>query len=159
MDRIDDVDKYVDAWIKTQLDIWKEKVSRLGVVRSGALYNSFNAAIDALSSGRTITMRFLQYGIYQALGTGPEFTKNNGGDLPFLGREYRETHGLNKPRKVGPRWGGYMTSGNPRKPRDWYSKKLYMSTMAMVEDLARILGENIAHVVCEELTDPRKAIQ
>lgn len=159
MDRVDDIDKYVDAWTKTQLDIWKEKVSRLGVVRSGALYNSFNAAIDALSSGQTITMRFLQYGIYQALGTGPEFTKNNGGDLPFLGQEYREAHGLNNPRKVGPAWGGYKTSGKPRKPRDWYSKKLYMSTMAMVEDLARILGENITHVVCEELTDPRNAIR
>lgn len=159
MDRIEDLDKYVDAWTKTQLEIWREKVSRMGIIRSGALYQSFDAAIAAVGAGQTITLRFLQYGIYQALGTGPEFKRKNGGDLPFLGRQYRQEHGLDKPKQVGPQWGGYMTSGKPRKARDWYHKKLFMSTMAMVEDLARILGENMAHVLCEELTDARKAIK
>lgn len=159
MDRLDDIDKYVDAWTKTQLDIWREKISRLGIVRSGALYNSFDAAVSAASSGKTISMRFLQYGVYQALGTGREFYHDNGGDLPFLENTYREEHGLNTPRRVGPAWGGHMTSGNPRERRDWYSRKLYMSTMAMIEDLARILGENMVHIICEELTDVRKAIR
>ncbi|MCM1356906.1 MAG: hypothetical protein NC212_10945 [Staphylococcus sp.] len=51
-----------------------------------------------------------------------------------------------------------MTSGKPRKRRDWYSKKLYMSTMAMVEDLARITGEEGVRVVCEALSDARSAL-
>ncbi len=161
MAQLEDLDKYVDEWTKTQLMIWREKVERMGIVRSGALHQSFASAVQHASSGSgiaTITMKFLQYGIYQALGTGYGYKHDNGGDLQFLDREYRRVHGLDKPRKVGPAWGGYMTSGNPRQPRDWYSKKLYMSTMAMVEDLARILGEECAHVVCENLQDMRSAL-
>lgn len=161
MAELRDVDKYIDEWTRVQLLIWQEKIERMGIVRSGALHQSFRDSIQKASSGAaatTITMRFLKYGIYQALGVGYGYYHDNGGDLPFLGKEYRKEHGLDKPRKVGPAWGGYMTSGKPRKARDWYSRKLYMSTMAMVEDLARILGEEAAHVVCDNLTDIRSAL-
>lgn len=161
MDQLNDVDKYIDEWTRMQLLIWREKIERMGVVHSGALHQSFSDAVQYASSGNgstTITLKFLQYGIYQALGVGNGYTRNNGGDLPFLGKEYRKEHGLNKPRKVGPAWGGYKTSGKPRKARDWFSKKLYMSTMAMVEDLARILGQEAAHVVCDNLMDIRSTI-
>lgn len=155
MDRIEDLDLYVDAWTRTMIDIWQEKVSRLGIVRSGAFYNSFSGSVSSSLSGNTIALRFLMYGFYQALGVGPEFRHDNGGDLPFLGQEYREQHGLNRPRKVGPAWGGYKTSGNPRHPRDWYSRKLYASKKILVEASARILGENVAHVLCDELSGTR----
>lgn len=155
MAELRDVDLYIDEWTRTQLLIWQEKIERMGIVRSGALHQSFREAINRAEEGATtITMRFLKYGIYQALGTGRGYERGNPGDLPFLGKEYRHEHRLDVPRKVGPAWGGYKTSGNPRKARDWYSKKLFMSTMAMVEDLARILGEESAHVICNALIDP-----
>ncbi len=159
MAELNDIDKYVDEWTRVQLAIWREKIERMGVVRSGALHQSFRESVTHASAGITISMKFWEYGIYQALGVGNGYTKGNGGDLPFLGKEYREKHRLDVPRKVGPAWGGYKTSGQPRKPRDWYSKKLYMSTMAMVEDLARILGEEAVHVVCDNLTDIRSALK
>lgn len=161
MAELNDVDRYIDEWTRVQLMIWQEKIERMRIVRSGALHQSFRSAIAHASSGSgaaTIAMKFLQYGIYQALGTGPGYTRGNGGDLPFLGKEYRQEHRLDIRRKVGPAWGGYKTSGKPRKARDWYSKKLYMSTMAMVEDLARILGEEAAHVISDNLTDIRSAL-
>lgn len=161
MVQLEDVDKYIDEWTRVQLMIWQEKIERLRIVRSGALHQSFKSAITHATSNSgaaTIAMKFLQYGIYQALGVGYGYVHNNGGDLPFLGKEYRERNHLNIPRKVGPKWGGYETSGNPRKARDWYSKKLYMSTMAMVEDLSRILGEEAAHVISDNLTDIRSAL-
>lgn len=161
MAELNDVDRYIDEWTRVQLMIWQEKIERLRIVRSGALHQSFRSAITHASSGSgaaTIAMKFLQYGIYQALGTGRGYTRGNGGDLPFLGKVYRQEHKLDIPRKVGPAWGGYETSGKPRKARDWYSKKLYMSTMAMVEDLARILGEEAAHVISDNLTDIRSAL-
>ncbi len=161
MAQLEDIDKYIDEWSRTQIQIWREKIERMGIVRTGRLHESFSATVTHASSGAEMTsstLRFMQYGIYQALGVGYGYTRNNGGDLPFLNKEYRERHGLNKARKVGPAWGGYETSGKPRKARDWYSKKLYMSVMAAVEDLARILGENAAHAVCEQLTDIRSAL-
>lgn len=159
MAELDDVGKYVDEWTKTQVLIWREKIERMGVVRSGALHQSFSETVQHASSGSTITMKFLRYGIYQSLGVGYGYAHDNGGDLPFLGRDYRKEHGLDKPRKVGPAWGGYKTSGKPRVARDWYSKKLFMSTMAMVEDLARILGEEAVRVVCDNLQDVRSALK
>lgn len=159
MDRIEDVDKYSEAWVDKMLEIWREKIERLGIVRTGSLHQSFKAAISTASYGSTINLRFLRYGIYQELGVGKGYTHNNGGDLPFLGKEYRREHGLDKPRKVGPGAGGYYTSGNVRKKRDWRSKKLYMSVMAMVEDMARILGEEGVHVICDNLMDPRSTLR
>ncbi len=156
-----DADLYVDEWTRTQLMIWREKIERMGIIRSGALHQSFKEAVARASSGEltTITLKFLRYGIYQAFGTGNGYTRGNPGDLPFLDKDYRREHGLDKPRKVGPAWGGYKTSGKPRRERDWFSKKLYMSTMAMVEDLSRILGEESAHVVCDQLADARSALR
>jgi len=155
---LDDAQKYIDEWTRVQIQIWQEKIERMNIVRSGALHQSFKDAISRTSEGTTITMKFHQYGIYQALGVGNGYRRGNGGDLPFLGKDYRAEHGLDKPRKVGPAWGGYKTSGKPRKARDWYSKKLFMSTMAMVEDMARILGDEAASVICEQLTDTRAAL-
>lgn len=155
---LDDFDKYTRAWTATQLMIWREKIERLKVVDTGRLHESFKSRIDNTAEGTTISMRFMRYGIYQALGVGSGYERDNGGDLQFLDPEYRRDHRLDKKRKVGPAWGGHITSGKPRKKRDWYSKKLYMSVMAMTEDLAQILAEECAHVVCDQLSDTRAAL-
>lgn len=62
-------------------------------------------------------------------------------------------------RKVGPAWGGYMTSGKPRKRRDWFSRKLFMSVIALREDLARITGEQAAMIICNALHDTRNVVR
>lgn len=159
MDRIEDIERYSEAWVDKMLEIWREKIERLKIVRTGALHQSFRNSITATSQGLTINLKFLHYGIYQELGVGKGYVHNNGGDLPFLDKEYRKRHGLDKPRKVGPAWGGYYTSGYPRERRDWRSRKLYMSVMAMVEDMARILGDQGMHVICDNLMDPRSTLR
>lgn len=150
MARLTDIERYADEWARVQLDIWREKIERMKVVRTGALHQSLRSRVThGASSGgvTTIEMKFAQYGLYQAAGTGRGYTRGNPGDLEFLDKDYRAAHGLDKPRKVGPAWGGYKTSGKPRKARDWYSRKLYMSWRALVEDAARILGENAAATI------------
>jgi hypothetical protein len=156
---LEDLNKYTDEWTRTQLMIWREKIERMKIVRTGALHESFTDTINRSAEGTTITMKFARYGIFQAMGVGRGYVHGNGGDLEFLDKDYREEHGLNKPRKVGPAWGDYMTSGKPRVARDWMTKKLYMSTMAMVEDVARITGETVARVICETLSDPHSALK
>lgn len=153
MAELKDVDRYVDEWTKTQLMIWREKIERMHIIRSGALHESFVRAVEDANNGdlKTITLKFLKYGLYQAYGVGRGYYRGNPGDLEFLDKDYRKKHGLDKPRKVGPKWGDYKTSGKPREERDWYSKKLYLSTRNMVEDLTRILGEEAVSVIKEGL--------
>lgn len=159
MELLNDADKYIHAWTEEQLIIWREKVEQMHVVRSGALHASFKGSILSLNDGSQISMKFLRYGLYQAYGVGRGYAHGNGGDLEFLDAEYRKKHRLDKPRRVGPKWGGYETSGEPRKRRDWFSKKLFMSTMAMVEDMAHILGDTVANVICEAVADSRAALK
>ena len=158
----DDIQKYEDAWVDTMIQIWKEKIERLRVIRTGALHESFSDQINRTKSGDTLKLKFLRYGIYQALGTGYGYDsaeKGNNGDLKFLDPAYRERHRLNMQRKVGPAWGGYMTSGKPRKRRDWFSRKLFMSVIALREDLARITGEQAAMIICNALHDTRNVVR
>ena len=62
MDRLSkDFDLYVNEWTHTQIKIWQEKIERLGVVRTGALHQSFRDSITAVAQGTTIRMLFLAY--------------------------------------------------------------------------------------------------
>ena len=161
-ERLKDIELYVNEWTRMMLVIWKERIERLRVVRSGHLHESFTSAIANAKAGTSITMKFVRYGIYQELGVGKGYIskeKGNNGDLPFLDPEYREEHGLNRPRKVGKGIGGYMTSGRPRERKVWFSKKLYASERALFEDIVRILGEEAVSVVCDALKDIRSTIK
>lgn len=156
---IQDTDAYIVEWAKMLTTMWREKIEMLGVVYTGQLHQSISDSIQQLNGGATITMKFKRYGIYQSLGVGNGYTRGNGGDLKILDNAYREEHGLNKKRKVGPKPGGYITSGKPRKRRDWISKKLWLSVMNLREDLARIVGEEAAMVVADALTDLRDGLK
>lgn len=131
MAEIKAIEKYSEAWLRTMVEIWQEKIMRLKVVRTGALHQSFTTALQSAEAFQDLYMRFAKYGIYQALGVGNGYKRGNGGDLEFLGMP-----------------------GKHRVKRDWYSKKLYMSVMALKEDVSRITGEHIAQVICRQLNRP-----
>ncbi len=155
-----DIDRYAEEWTRMMLTIWREAIERLRIYRSGGLHESFSSAINDAAEGKTIEMKFVRYGIYQALGTGYGYrsqAQGNAGNLEFLDAGYRREHRLDRPRRVGPAWGGYMASGKPRKRRDWLSRKLYASIMAMKEDLARITGEACVQEIKRALLDARNA--
>lgn len=159
MAELTDERKYIDEWTRTMLVIWKEKIERLRIVHTGALHQSFSDSIVETSAGTTITMKFARYGIYQALGVGRGYDRDNGGNLEILDPEYRRTHRLDKRRRVSSGGRSYLTSGKTRRKRDWINAKLYMSIMAMKEDLARIAGEELARVFCDNLSDIRSALR
>lgn len=154
--------KWLDEWAKMMVQIWKDKLSYWNIRRTGTLMGSFQEAVNHNGLSANILMRFLSYGIYQAYGTGREFStkeKGNHGDLRFLDPAYRREHRLDVPRKVGPKWGGYYTSGEPRQRRDWFNPKLFGSMMRLRETMARMIGEEAAAVICDALDDARKAIK
>lgn len=120
--------KYVQSFNKTMVNIWKEQITLLGVVDTGALYRSV-VAIDATADGKytSITLRqsFNVYGVYVNYGVGSNTPRGNPGDI---GRD------------------------NPRKRKRWFSRKYYASVMNIREFFADNLGKECADVVSNALT-------
>ena len=108
--------KYIEAWNKTMLDIWQERIYRLGVMHTGALWRSpLNMPVRA--DGRfldvSLSQTFLEYGLWQDLGVGREVPHGNSGDI---GREKK------------------------RQRRRWFSTKYYASVMNLRDFMAESLG-------------------
>lgn len=152
MAELEDSDKFVRGWTKEMLIIWREKIERFRMIRTGAMHGSLDSIIRGTAEGKMIEFAFAKYGVYQAFGVGYGYAQDNGGDLKFLDKDYRREHKLDVPRKVGPAWGGYFTSGNPRKRRDWIHPKLYVSQKVLVEMLTKIHSEIVAAMVSNGLS-------
>lgn len=141
-----EIEHYEREWSKMMLDIWREKIQQLNVIDTGALRDSLQ---ELVTTGHvtTIEHKFLQYGIFVAAGVGPAHiwkywggnkpkgdTSNkprerigDTGQLEFLDKSYRQEHGLDEPKKVGPAWGGRVAGGTPKGKRDWFFRKYYYS--------------------------------
>lgn len=115
--------KYVEAWNKTMIDIWKERIRVLDVIDTGALLGS-PVALKIKSDGRfydiELPQRFLEYGLWQDLGTGRETPIGNAGDI---GRD-----------KV-------------RERRRWFSTKYYSSVLNLRDFMAESLGNEFKAMV------------
>lgn len=108
--------KFVEAWNKTMIDIWQEKIFKYKIYDTGNLYRS-PLALAIRADGRfydiTLSQTFVEYGIWQDLGTGREVPIGNPGDL---GHD-----------KV-------------RQRRPWFSPKYYASVMNLRDFYAESLG-------------------
>lgn len=150
----EDRKKYQEAWADTMITIWREKIERLRVVHTYSLHQQINENVITSSNDvATIQHKFLEYGIYQDMGVGKGYTKGNGGDLKILDPAYRAEHRLDIPRKVGPKPGGYYTSGNPRKPREWFSRPYFASVMVLKEQMAYMYGEEFCGLLVDKIEE------
>lgn len=150
----EDRKKYQDAWAETMIDIWREKIERMKVIHTYSLHQQIRDNVITYSDDiSTIQHKFLEYGIYQDLGVGNGYKKDNGGKLQIMDPAYREEHGLNRPRKVGPKPGGYYTSGNPRKPREWFSRAYFASVMVLKEQMAYMYGEEFCGLLVDKIEE------
>lgn len=129
--------KFETGWADFMIKIFRERMTALQIYDTGRLMASLSQEVTA----KTITHKFMLYGIYVAAGTGLGYEHDNGGDIQFLDPEYRYEQGLNKKRKKGPAWGGGYTSGKPRKRRDWFNLKYYYSVRRLNEKEAAFYGE------------------
>ena len=109
-------EKYLIGWNNTMIDIWKERIQLLGVMDTRSLLRSpFQLPIRA--DGRfydvNLSQTFLEYGLWQDLGTGREVPIGNPGDIE-------------RP-KV-------------RERRRWFSVKYFSSVMRLRDFMAQSLG-------------------
>lgn len=133
-----DIREWERAWADMMVTIWEENIVRLGIVDTGSLRDNISRRITDSKGQIAIAHEFLLYGIYVARGVGNRYEKGNPGDLEFLDKTYRREHRLDKPRKVGPAWGGRMTSGKPREKRDWFSRR-YLGSIYVLTEVERNL--------------------
>ena len=66
-----DLRKYEEGWTREMSAYWRERMLKLGIYDTGALYRSVAGTIKS----QTIEHRFLQYGIYVAAGVGNELAQ------------------------------------------------------------------------------------
>lgn len=111
--------KFVEAWNKTMIDIWQEKIFKYHIIDTGNLYRS-PMTLGVRADGRffdlIISEQFLEYGIWQDLGTGRNTAIGN-------------TH-----KKDNDGW------TNKRQRRPWFSPKYYASVMNLRDFYAESCG-------------------
>ena len=119
--------KYVSAFNRTMIKIWREQINLLGVIDTGQLYRS-TLAVGMNADGKfvsiTLAQSFNAYGLFQDYGTGRETPRGNSGDI---GRD-----------KV-------------RRRRRWFSRKYFASVMNLQEFYADSLGREFCKTVSNAL--------
>jgi hypothetical protein len=120
--------QYVTAWNSTMIKIWREQITLLGVIDTGALYRSVIAigmTADDKFTEVSLSQQFRTYGLFQDYGTGSNTQRGNPGDI---GRD------------------------NQRKRRRWFSRKYYASVMNIKEFYADNLGEEYCKILSAALS-------
>lgn len=125
--------KFVEAWNKTMIDIWQEKIFKYHIIRTNNLYRSVKGEgttddgikLGVRADGRfysiELTEAFVEYGIWQDLGTGREKWIGNPGDIGDKTKKGKDR--------------------NFREPRPWFSPKYYASVMNLRDFYAESLGQ------------------
>ena len=122
-------EKFVTAFNETMLKIWKEQMTLLDVIDTGALLAS-PKSLPLRADGRFmelgLSQSFLEYGLWQNFGAGKEIPRGNNGDI---GRERK------------------------RKKKPWFSRKYYASVMNLRDFLADNMAKEFVGVVAQSLDD------
>ena len=118
-------EKFVLAFNKTMIDIWKERITLLDVRDTDALLHS-PISLAVRNDGRffevSLSQQFLEYGLWQDYGVGRETPRGNPGDI---GRDKK------------------------RQRRPWFSKKYYASVMNIKEFYADNLGNEFQGIIAD----------
>ena len=125
-------EKFVLAFNRTMIDIWKERITMLDVRDTDALLNS-PISLSTRHDGRffevQLSQEFLEYGLWQDYGVGRETPRGNSGDI---GRK-----------KV-------------RQRRPWFSKKYFASVMNIKEFYADDLGHEFQGIFADAFASIRQ---
>ena len=130
--------KYQDAWAKMMVSIWREKIERLHVIDTYRLHQDMNESLTTSGSELSIIQhKFMEYGIYQDVGTGNGHSKGNGGYLEFLDpvNDNGQKH---------------------RKPREWFSRAYFASVMVLKEEMAYMYGEEFTGLLVDKIEEANR---
>lgn len=123
--------KFVEGWNDTMIKIWAERIQLLDVMNTRALLRSLRQSpvhADGRFYAFELSQSFLEYGIWQDLGTGREVPIGNTGDIGH--------------KKV-------------RERRRWFSTKYYSSTLRLRDFMALSIGNEFKSMFCASLDADR----
>lgn len=127
---------WFEGWSKMMVQIWRDRLHKHRVWRSGSLYASVSEQHLSMEGANAnvvkIVHNFLQYGIYVDMGTGKEF----GGERNEKGQLIKET---------------------ARKPKPWLSKAYYRSTMVAKDFAAEAYGDQFVAIMSTNIRAIAKA--
>ena len=127
-----DLKTYSKAWYDQMVTIWRDRIDAMDILDTGALRGSVAGKGFAMDEmGGQMALQFRQYGKDVDAGTGKGYKRGNGGDLEFLGKDYRKQHKL----------------GKARKKRPWFSKSWYISTQVIKDVYARFVGDKFVGIM------------
>lgn len=122
-------ERYVKAFNSTMIKIWREQMTLLNAIDTGALYRSTLAVgltTDEKITSVTLSQSFNTYGLFVDYGTGSNTPKGNSGDLGE----------------------GYT---NRRKRKRWFSRKYFASVMNIQEFFADNIGRDCCLAISNAL--------
>lgn len=112
--------KFVEAWNNTMIDMWQDRIYKLKVIDTGALWRSA-LQLPVMADGRfyeiSLSQEFLEYGIWQNFGTGRNVAIGNTHKADNDGWE------------------------NKREVRRWFSKPYYSSVLNLRDFMADSVGQ------------------
>ena len=111
--------RYIKGWCEMMVEIWHDRLMQLRIKDTGALYNSLQGQFED-GAIRTITHKFLEYGIYVAAGVGKGYTHGNSGGDDVNGLQFLRGH-------------KEYWYGHHRQRRDWFATKYIASMHKLLE--------------------------
>ena len=146
-------EKFVTAFNETMLKIWKEQMTLLDVIDTGALLAS-PKALPLRADGRFVELglsqSFLEYGLWQNFGTGKEIPRKReqSGACSDYAERSRDC------RQEIPRGNkGDIGRERKRKKKPWFSRKYYASVMNLRDFLSDNMAKEFVGVVAQSLDD------
>ncbi len=122
-------EKYVLAFNQTMIEIWKERITLLGVIDTGALLQS-PMHLPVQHDGRffevSLTQTFLEYGFWQDYGVGKETPKGNS---------------------------GMLARPKVRQRRPWFSRKYYASVLNIRDFMADNIGKSFQGIIADSFAE------
>ena len=133
------------------VDIWRNRIEMFDAVRSGRLKSSVAGGLSRLNNlDAEFRFRFVEYGIHVENGVGNGYQKGNNGRLTFLdqgkrnGVNLRNLYGYNKRRRAGSAHNAYISSGEPRKRRPWFSPSWWYSRKVLANHMVKTIGDEFS---------------
>ena len=123
------------AWADITIKIWRQKLIKVGAVRTNHLWQSFLRNVVDQASGDIVKIDFgfLYYGKFVDMGvgrgTGIGGVKENASSRRLIGKMV----------------------GNKRKPKKWYSKTLAAEVMRLSEILGTSYANGTAALIKEDI--------
>ena len=124
-----DIRKWEQDWMEMMITIWREQITRLGIVDTMTLHNTISHRVTYVGGQIQIAHEFMLYGIYVAKGVGngyrPGYSgKDDENGLRFLDKDYRRQHKM----------------GKPCQRRDWFSPRYLSSIDVLTQVETQLYG-------------------